>query len=86
MERQVAVVTGGLGGIGSAIARRLAAEYQTIACYFRHANHDEAREWQIVQKTAGFDIEIMYPVTIAGEDCLANHSNDNYFAKSQKCS
>jgi len=30
--------------------------------------------------------EERYPVTIAGEDCLANHSNDNYFAKSQKCS
>jgi len=69
MERQVAVVTGGLGGIGSAIARRLAAEYQTIACYFRHANHDEAREWQIVQKTAGFDIEIIYADISSFEDC-----------------
>ncbi|MDP3561830.1 MAG: acetoacetyl-CoA reductase [Legionellaceae bacterium] len=71
MEQQVAIVTGGLGGIGSAIARRLSPEYQTIACYFRKANHAEAREWQITQKRAGFNIEIIYADISRFEDCEA---------------
>jgi acetoacetyl-CoA reductase len=71
MERQVAIVTGGMGGIGTAISRRFAFEYQTIACYFKHANHDEATEWQMTQKKAGFDIEIIYADISRFEDCEA---------------
>ena len=71
MDQQVAMITGGSGGIGSAISRRLAAEYQTIACYFRNANHDEARQWQIAQKKAGFNIEIIYADISNFEDCQA---------------
>ena len=68
---QVAIITGGSGGIGSAISRRLAAEYQTIACYFRNANHDEARQWQMAQKKAGFNIEIIYADISIFNDCEA---------------
>ncbi len=71
MDQQVALVTGGSGGIGTAISRRLAAEYQTIACYFRNGNHDEARQWQMVQKRAGFNIEIIYANISNFEDCEA---------------
>jgi acetoacetyl-CoA reductase len=71
MDQQVALVTGGSGGIGSAISRRLATEYQTIACYFRNGNHDEARQWQMVQKRAGFNIEIIYANISNFEDCEA---------------
>jgi acetoacetyl-CoA reductase len=34
MERMTAVVTGGTGEIGTAICKRLATNYQVIACYF----------------------------------------------------
>ena len=71
MEQQVAIITGGSGGIGSAISRRLAEEYQTIACYFRNANHDEARQWQMAQKKAGFNIEIIYADISSFDDCEA---------------
>lgn len=60
MDKRVAIVTGGTGGIGSAIAQRLAVDYHTIACYFKNGNHDEAIEWQKMQKEAGFDIEIIF--------------------------
>lgn len=60
MERKVAIVTGGTGGIGSAISQRLSADYHTFACYFRHGDHDGARQWQIKQKEVGFNIEIIY--------------------------
>lgn len=69
MEKKVAVITGGSGGIGSAISQRMAANYHTIACYFRHGNHDEARQWQAAQKAAGYDIEIIYADISNFEDC-----------------
>lgn len=60
MEQITAVVTGGTGGIGTAICRRLANDYSVIACYFKEGNHDEAKRWQEAQREAGFNIEIIY--------------------------
>lgn len=71
MDKQIAIVTGGTGGIGSAISQQMATNYQTIACYFRNGKHDEARQWQATQKTAGFDIEIIYADISNFEDCAA---------------
>ncbi len=69
MMRKVAVVTGGAGGIGSAISQRLSADFQTVACYFRNGNHEEARHWQVAQKEAGFEIEIIYADISNFQDC-----------------
>ncbi len=60
MKQRVAIVTGGTGGIGSAISQRLSTDYQTIACYFKNGNHDEAEQWKKAQKDAGYHIEILY--------------------------
>lgn len=69
MQRKVAVVTGGTGGIGSAISQRLAEEYQVVACYFKNGNHESARKWQETQKRAGFDIDIVYADIAKYADC-----------------
>jgi acetoacetyl-CoA reductase len=69
MERRVAIVTGGAGGIGSAISQRLAADHHVVACYFKNGNHDEARQWQTVQKKAGYNIEIIYADISNFKDC-----------------
>ena len=69
MERMVAIVTGGTGGIGSAICEYLSRDYQVIACYFKNGNHDEARQWQEEEKAAGFDIDILYADIIKFSDC-----------------
>ncbi|MCW8399405.1 acetoacetyl-CoA reductase [Legionella sp. PATHC038] len=69
MERMTAVVTGGTGGIGSAICQRLAAEYQVIACYFKGGKHDEAKRWQDSQREAGYDVDILYGDTTQFADC-----------------
>ena len=37
MERMTAVVTGGTGGIGTAICKRLAANYQNARCHERRS-------------------------------------------------
>lgn len=51
MMKGVAIVTGGTGGIGTAICQRLAADFQVVACYFKHGKHEEAKQWQEEQKS-----------------------------------
>lgn len=69
MERMTAVVTGGTGGIGSAICQRLATDYKVIACYFKNGRHEEAKHWQAEQKEAGYDIDIVYADIANFADC-----------------
>lgn len=69
MEKMTAVVTGGTGGIGTAICQRLAADYQVVACYFKDGNHEEAKRWQAEQKAAGYDIDIVYANIANFADC-----------------
>lgn len=69
MTKGVALVTGGTGGIGTAICQRLAADFQVVACYFKHGNHEEAKQWQAKQKSQGFDVDIVYADVAKYEDC-----------------
>ncbi|WP_419419520.1 acetoacetyl-CoA reductase [Legionella sp. D16C41] len=69
MDRKIAVVTGGTGGIGSAICQRLAKDYQVIACYFKDGRHEEAKQWQKAQQEAGFNIDIVYADICKFSDC-----------------
>lgn len=69
MEKRIAIVTGGTGGIGSAICQRLAADFKVIACYFKNGNHDQAKIWQEEQKKAGHDIDIVYGDISQYADC-----------------
>ncbi|SFX77585.1 acetoacetyl-CoA reductase [Marinospirillum alkaliphilum] len=58
MQKRVAWVTGGTGGIGTAICRSLAdAGYQVVAGY---SNPEKASAWQQEQKAAGYEIGISY--------------------------
>lgn len=69
MDRMTAVVTGGTGGIGTAICQRLAADYKVIACYFKNGKHEEAKSWQEAQRAAGFDVDIVYADIACYADC-----------------
>ena len=69
MERGIAIVTGGTGGIGTAICQALAPDYQVVACYFKDGRHEEAKRWQASQKDAGFDIDILYADIANFSDC-----------------
>lgn len=80
MAKSVAIVTGGTGGIGSAICQRLANDYHVVACYFKHGRHEEAKQWQEEQKKLGFDIDIVYGDIAQFDDCekLTTHIMERY--------
>jgi acetoacetyl-CoA reductase len=53
--QRVALVTGGMGGLGESICRRLySAGYRVVATYSPHNDH--AKTWLADQKKDGFDI------------------------------
>ena len=60
MTSRVALVTGGIGGIGTAICRHLAQAGHRVATNYR--DEAKAKVWQAEQKAEGFDF-----VLAAGE-------------------
>ncbi|HGC5940605.1 TPA: acetoacetyl-CoA reductase [Legionella pneumophila] len=70
MCKRIALVTGGMGGIGTAICQEMHhLNYQVVACYFKGGNHDLARAWQQKQFHQGFDIDIAYADISSFKDC-----------------
>lgn len=69
MTKGVALVTGGTGGIGTAICQRLAADFQVIACYYKHGRHEEAKQWKEKQQKLGYDVDIIYGDVSQFADC-----------------
>lgn len=69
MQKRVAIVTGGTGGIGSAISQRLANDYQVVACYFKDGKHEEAKKWQEEQKQLGYELDVVYGDIAQYNDC-----------------
>ena len=56
MQSRVALVTGGTGGIGTSIVRRLAQMGHKVATNYR--DETRGRAWQAQMKEAGFDVAI----------------------------
>ena len=70
MTGRVAFVTGGTGGIGTAICRYLVDHgYKVAAGYNSGGDHEKARAWQAEQKAAGYDIAISYGDVRDFESC-----------------
>jgi len=57
MTARVALVTGGIGGIGTAICRNLAQAGHRVATNFR--DEAKASAWQAAQKADGFDFSVV---------------------------
>ena len=53
MTHRIALVTGGTGGIGTAICKRLADAGHKVASNYR--NEEKAREWQARMQSSGYD-------------------------------
>ena len=56
MSARVALVTGGTGGIGTAIVKKLADQGHKVATNFR--NEEKGRAWQQQMKDAGYDVAL----------------------------
>ena len=57
MTSRVAFVTGGTGGIGTAIVKRLADMGHKVATNYR--NEEKAKAWQAQMKEAGYDVTLV---------------------------
>ncbi len=61
MQNCVALVTGGMGGIGTVIARALYDCGAKVAVtYYKKGDHAAAKSWQKDQSSEGYDFEIYY--------------------------
>ncbi|EKD71537.1 MAG: acetoacetyl-CoA reductase [uncultured bacterium] len=70
MTKKIAVVTGGMGGIGQAICRSLHQQnINVVAAYNR--SHEAALKWQQTEKESGFDFHIIH-VDVANSDSCIN--------------
>jgi acetoacetyl-CoA reductase len=66
MTTRVALVTGGTGGIGTAICRRLADLGNKVATHYR--NEEKARAWQQKMQADGYDITLVQGDVSTPED------------------
>lgn len=61
MKNKIALVTGGMGGIGTAIARALSdAGAKVAVTYYKKGNHELAQRWLKDQLQAGYDFRAFY--------------------------
>ena len=68
-DNTVALVTGGTGGIGTAICKRLADMGHKVATNYR--NEEKAKAWQAELKSQGYDIALAKGDVTSAEDAEA---------------
>jgi acetoacetyl-CoA reductase len=76
MTQKIALVTGGTGGIGTAICRALSdAGVTVVAGYNAGGNHDKAKAWRDEQAKEGYEILTAYGDVTDAESCAACVAN-----------
>jgi len=72
MKDKIALITGGMGGIGTAICKYLSDHgAQVIAGYYHNGDHKSAQTWQKEQKEQGYNIAINYADVRDFESCAS---------------
>ncbi len=70
MKGQIALVTGGTGGIGTAICQHLhKGGARVFAGYYGGGDHEKAQAWQAKQKEEGFEIGLAFGNVREFESC-----------------
>ncbi len=55
---RIAIVTGGIGGLGTAHCRALSEQGRRVVTSYRPVNHDKALAWQQARREEGYEIAI----------------------------
>ncbi|MBI2792228.1 MAG: acetoacetyl-CoA reductase [Gammaproteobacteria bacterium] len=72
MKAQIALVTGGTGGIGTAICRHLHdKEIRVISGYSRGGDNSYALKWQDEQQKEGYQFDVIYGNVSNFDSCAA---------------
>lgn len=72
MKKRIALVTGGTGGIGTAICRQLHKdEVQVIAGYSRRGDNSYALKWQAQQQKEGYQFDVVYGDVSSFDSCAS---------------
>ncbi|ORU93360.1 MAG: beta-ketoacyl-ACP reductase [Cycloclasticus sp. symbiont of Bathymodiolus heckerae] len=69
MGNKVALVTGGLGGIGSEISRKLSSNGYTVVATTFNKEIEKSDEWIVAQKKAGYDFLVEEADVTSFEAC-----------------
>jgi len=69
MSKSVALVTGGLGGIGTELCRKLVSQGYTVVATTFSKEIEKSDEWQQEEKEAGFDILVEEADVTSFEAC-----------------
>ncbi|HEY8118588.1 MAG TPA: acetoacetyl-CoA reductase [Methylophilaceae bacterium] len=71
MSKRVALVTGGIGGIGSCICRQLSSDGYTVVANYIAPEEEKANAWLAEQRAAGHDVHIAVGDVSNFDDCVA---------------
>jgi len=69
MTRRVALITGGIGGIGTAICRRMAQDGKQVIAVHHPAESEAAEKWRKEQLADGFEINTLAVDVSSYEEC-----------------
>lgn len=68
-EQKIALVTGGVGGIGTSICQTLVSQGVRVFANYYPAEAEQAKVWQAEQKAAGFNVDIIGADVASFEAC-----------------
>jgi acetoacetyl-CoA reductase len=71
MSKRIALVTGGIGGIGTAICRQLARDGCTVVANHIAQEAEKAKAWLVENRAAGYDVHIAEGDVSSFESCAA---------------
>lgn len=69
MSNRVALVTGGMGGIGTAICQVLSAQGVKVIATYHRATEEEAEQWRLTQASAGYSVGLHQVDVASFESC-----------------
>jgi acetoacetyl-CoA reductase len=71
MSKRIALVTGGIGGIGSSICRQLSADGFTVVANYIVSEEEKAQTWLAAERSEGRDVHIAMGDVSNYDSCVA---------------